>query len=272
MRKRIKVGIVGCGTIGKEVAKVCLWGDLKKKTMLVSFYDADKAKKKNFEKYVGRKIAANSIEALIQKSELLIETANGQAALGLLRLAIKKRKDIMIMSIGGLLGKEKLLNLARRNGINVYLPSGALAGIDAIKSASVSKIKSVTLTTKKPPKGLEGAPYLTRRNIKLRGLKRDKIVFKGSAREAVKAFPKNINVSALLSLAGIGATKTRVKIIASPRLTKNVHEVVIEGDFGIIRTITENKPSLANPKTSYLAALSAIATLRGIVDSVRIGT
>ncbi len=103
-------------------------------------------------------------------------------------------------------------------------------------------------------------------------IKNEKILFQGSALEAVKAFPKNINVASVLSLAGLGAEKTLVKIITSPEYTKNTQEVEIIGDFGKITTKPENVPSEKNPKTSKLAILSAIATLNGIVESVRVGT
>ncbi len=148
----------------------------------------------------------------------------------------------------------------------------ALCGIDALKAASVGKIGSVTLTTRKPPKGLEGAPYLKLKKIDLKAITKETTIFEGSARDAVKGFPANVNVSAVLSLAGIGAKKTMVRIVTSPAYKKNIHEVEIIGDAGRITARTENIPSKANPKTSALAIYSAIATLEEIAKSVRIGT
>ncbi|MCK4463967.1 MAG: aspartate dehydrogenase [Candidatus Omnitrophica bacterium] len=271
MKQKLKIGIIGCGAIGTEIAKVCL-GILKDSIDLVSIFDIDKNKIKGLEKKIGKNIGANSLDTLIEKSDFLFEAASSSISAKMLELAIAKFKDIMIMSIGGLLNREDLLKKAQDRGIKVYLPSGALAGIDALKAAGISKIESVTLITKKPPRGLEGAPYLLENNIDLNKISDETVVFEGNAEEAIKGFPKNINVSALLSLAGIGADKTRVKIITSPSFTKNAHEVEIKGVFGIIKTETINVPSSANPKTSSLAALSAIATLKGIVGSVKIGT
>lgn len=271
MRKKIKVGIIGCGAIGSEIAKACA-GMLREKINLVSFYDIEGEKVKSLEKKIGKKLGARSLKELVNKSELLVEAASISVSADMLRIAIDKSKDIMILSIGGLLEREDLLKRAIKKGIRVYLPSGALSGIDALKAARMSKIDSVTLTTKKPPKGLEGAPYLAEHNIDLNGIKDETVIFEGNAREAVTGFPKNINVSALLSLAGIGQDRTRVKIVTSPSFTRNMHEVEIKGDFGVIKTETVNVPSKTNPKTSMLAALSAIATLKGIVDTVRIGT
>jgi aspartate dehydrogenase len=176
------------------------------------------------------------------------------------------------MSVGGLLGKEDVLRQAAESGVRVFIPSGALCGIDGLKSASVGKIESVMLTTRKPPKGIEGAPYIREKGIDLSGVKAETVIFDGTAEEAVKGFPANVNVSAVLSLAGIGPKKTRVRIVTSPEYTKNTHEVEIVGDCGRITTRTDNVPSKANPKTSALAIFSAIATLEGIARSVKIGT
>jgi aspartate dehydrogenase len=176
------------------------------------------------------------------------------------------------MSVGGILGKENLFRLARQKNCHLYLPSGALAGLDGVKSAAAGSIDSVTLTTRKPPAGLRGAPYLVREDIDLDSLTEEKVVFEGTAEEAVQGFPRNINVAAALSLAGIGAAKTRVRIVADPKISRNVHEVEVKGEFGRLVSRTENLPSPSNPKTSFLAILSAMATLKAIVSPVRIGT
>jgi len=176
------------------------------------------------------------------------------------------------MSTGGLVGREELLQEAEKNNVKLYIPSGAICGVDGLKSASIGNIDSVTLTTRKPPKGLAGAPYLKSKNLDLSDIREETIIFEGSAIDAIGGFPQNVNVSAVLSLAGIGAKKTRVRIVTSPAYTKNVHEIEIIGDFGKITTRTENVPSRTNPKTSALAVFSAIAALKGITSSVRIGT
>ena len=130
----------------------------------------------------------------------------------------------------------------------------------------------MTLTTRKPPEGLKGAPYVIRHNINLGKIKSEKVLFEGDAFRAMEGFPANINVAATLSLCGIGPGKTRVKIIASPSIKRNIHEIEVEGSFGKLVTRTENIPSPDNPKTSYMAILSAMATLDGILESVTIGT
>ena len=155
---------------------------------------------------------------------------------------------------------------------NVYLPSGAISGLDAIKSVK-NELDSVVLTTTKHPNSLKGAPFFENFKINLDDIVESSTIFEGTASEAVRLFPKNINVSALLSLVGLGSHETIVKIIADPNTTKNTHMIISSGKFGKITTIVENVPDERNPRTSRLAILSAIETLRSIcADEIRIGT
>jgi len=179
------------------------------------------------------------------------------------------------MSTGALIDDElfrEISRIAKERGRKVYVPSGAIVGLDNIKAAAVRPIKEVTLTTRKPPQSFEGAPLIREKQIDLSSLEKPLLLFEGPAREAVKIFPKNVNVSASLSLAGIGPDRTKVRIIADPQAKSITHEIHVKGEFGEIRTQTFNKPFPANPKTSYIAALSAIATLRKICGSIIIGT
>jgi aspartate dehydrogenase len=181
----------------------------------------------------------------------------------------------MIMSVGALLGNnlfERLKTVAKKNDRKVYLPSGAVAGIDAIKAAALVGLDEVLLTTKKPPAGLKGAPYIEERGIDLENINEATLIYEGPAEEAVMFFPANVNVAAVLSLAGVGEKKTRVKIIADPAIHTNQHEIKVKGAFGQMTCLTKNLPCPDNPKTSYLAALSAIKTLEKISAEVLIGT
>jgi aspartate dehydrogenase len=129
------------------------------------------------------------------------------------------------------------------------------------------------LTSRKPPRGLKNAPYVIENRIDLDSITEERVLFEGTAEQAVSGFPKNINVSAVLSIAGVGPKNTTVKIIAAPGLAVNVHEIEVAGDFGKLITRTENVPFPENPKTSFLAALSAVATLKQLLDeAIKIGT
>ena len=271
MKKNI--GIAGCGTIGTFIAKR-VDRDLQPLAKIVALCDIDKEKTAKLSGMLSCKPAVVSFDKLVEESDIVIEAASSDISFSFAEKTLKKGKDIMIMSIGGILEKShELFDLARKKKSRIILPSGAICGLDGIKSAKMGNINKVSLTTRKPPRGLRGAPYIIANKIDLDSITGEALIFKGSAQEAVRAFPKNINVSALLSIVGIGAKKTQVKIITSPEYMVNTHEIEIEGDFGRMVSITENVACADNPKTSFLAALSAVASLRqALEDFVVIGT
>ena len=267
-----KIGIVGCGAIGSFMAKGIV-RDFGAYARISALCDLEHQKAKAVADSIKKRIPVLSVDRLIGRSDLIIEAASSLSSYDICMQAIEEGKDIIVMSIGGLLGKPDIFKLARDRGAKIILPSGAVCGIDGLKSAGAGKINKVTLTTRKPPRGLKGAPYIIENNIDLDSITDEKVIFEGTAEEAVKAFPKNINVCALLSIAGIGARRTKVRIITSAEYMVNMHEVEVEGDFGKFITRTENMPFPQNPKTSFLAALSALSTLKNYFDSsVQIGT
>lgn len=268
----IKVGIIGCGTIGKELAVACQKRFFDEVT-LEALADTELTHAHKLQHFLHPKPKVLAVDALMKHCDLVIEAASKNASYEVAKKALSLGKDVMVMSVGGILGKEKeIFELARTHRCCLYLPSGGVVGIDGLKAASIGKIYRVMLTTRKPPQGFEDAPYVTKHGINLKNLKQEKVLFEGDALAAVKGFPKNINVSATLSLVGLGAKKTKVRIIASPHMLVNVHEVYVQGDFGSFYTRTENFPSEENPKTSRLAILSAVATLERILRNVKIGT
>jgi len=269
--KKIKVGIIGCGTIGTEIALACR-KDFKSKTEVVCLSDKDSTRVEILKRRLGNKPRSCGIDELIAKSDLVIEAATSAIVKTVVSECLKKRKDAMIMSVGGLFGQRAFMRSIEFSRSRVYLPSGAICGLDGIKAASLASIHSIRLTTRKPPASLKGAPYIIEKKIDLNDIKEETVIFEGTAGEAVKAFPQNINVASLLGLASGRERIVHVRIITSPLFTTNIHEVEVESDCGTILTKTENVPSKHNPKTSRLAVLSAIATLRGIVSRVRIGT
>jgi len=267
----LKVGIVGVGTIGSEICRAIDSGVVQAR--LVGITDIDPVTARTLAESLKRAVPVMALADLIDASDLVVEAVSKGAAAAIIRETLASSKDIMVMSVGGLLDcLDEALNLAKRQGGRIYVPSGAIAGLDAIKGAMAGRVSKVTLTTRKPPRGLEGAPYVVEKRIDLKGLKEPTAIFSGSASEAVSAFPANINVAAALSLAGIGPDKTEVRIIADPTSDKNIHEIEAEGDFGKLFVRMENVPSPTNPKTSFMAALSAIGLLRRITTSLVVGT
>jgi aspartate dehydrogenase len=268
-----KIGIAGCGTIGTFIAKF-IDRDLKHCAKLVALCDTDSEQALRLSSLLSSKPSICPFEKLVDKSDIVVEAASAKVSFVFAKKALNKKKSVLVMSIGGIIEKsQELFVLAAKKKSKIILPSGAICGLDGIKSARIGSIKKVSLTTKKPPKGLKGAPYIADNKIDLDSITGETLIFKGSALEAIRAFPKNINVSALLSIIGIGAKKTQVTIKTSPEYMVNTHKIEVEGDFGRIVTITENVPCVNNPKTSLLAPLSAVASLKQLLeDYVKIGT
>jgi aspartate dehydrogenase len=181
----------------------------------------------------------------------------------------------MIMSVGALLDEsiyDILSDACDHFKKTIYLPSGAIAGLDGIKSVK-DELEFLSITTTKHPRSLKGAKFFENSEINLDQITSSTIIFEGIAKDAVSLFPANINVAALLSLTGIGSEKTAVKIVADPNTDKNTHHIVAEGKFGKMTFIIENYPDENNPKTSRLAILSAIETLKKYCSNdIQIGT
>jgi len=274
---RLNVALIGCGSIGTVLAKAIDAGKAGK-VKLTWLHDSKPEKSRALAKKLRSKpkIAKKVAQIYADKTTDLVIEAASQKAVALYALdVLKSGKDLMVMSVGAF-GDEKLLKSVQRaseqSGKKVYVPSGAILGIDGVKAGMLGKIEKVALTTRKPPAALAYSTYLRERDINLVGLKKPLVVFEGTAREAVRAFPESVNVAATLSLAGIGLDRTRVKIIADPSLDRNVHEIRVRGKAGEFTTEARNVPSPENPKTSYLAALSAIRALRNLTETIRIGT
>ena len=207
--------------------------------------------------------------------DIVVEAASQDAVRDAGLSILQNKKDLMIMSVGALLDEsiyDILSDACEHFKKTIYLPSGAIAGLDGIKSVK-DELESVTITTTKHPRSLKGAKFFENSEINLNEINSPTVIFEGTAKEAVLLFPANINVAALLSLTGIGSEKTGVKIIADPNTDKNTHHIEAEGKFGKMTFTIENYPDENNPKTSRLAILSAIQTLRKYCsDDIQIGT
>lgn len=266
----LAVGIAGLGAIGGAVAERLDQGIEGLELVAIAARDGSKAR--------GRMAAFRhpvpllDFTALAEACAVVVECAPAAVFMDIAEAAIAAGRILMPLSVGVLLEHPELIAAAERSGARIIVPTGALLGLDAVRAAAVGEIRSVKLVTRKPPAGLAGAPYLSQHGISLEGLTAPLKVFDGSAGDGAKGFPANVNVGAALSLAGIGAERTRLEIWADPGIDRNIQHVEVEADSARITMTIENVPSDENPRTGRITALSVIAALSGLVDPLKIGS
>lgn len=268
-RSVLHVGIVGMGTIGRAIAQALDTDHIGVQVVAMTSRDLEKARA--FVATLQTAPPVLDLPGVIAACDLVIEAATQVAMETIAPLTLTAGKDLMVLSVGALLDHPEWGELAAQHGAKVYIPSGAIVGLDGVKGACVGQVQGVTITTRKPPKGLAGAPYVEAHGMDVWALTEETLIFEGSAREACKGFPANVNVSAALSLAGVGPDQTRIRIFAVPGGTRNMHDIEVEGEFGRMTAHIENVPSDTNPRTGKLSYLSAIAMLKDMVSPIRCG-
>jgi aspartate dehydrogenase len=265
----VRVAVVGLGPIGIRVVEALDRGIDGLVLAAVSVQNPEKHRSRL--SALTRPPAILPIEALCDIADMVIECAPARLLRSIVAPFVESGKTAVVLSVGALLEHEDLIELAKQNGGQIVVPTGALIGLDAVTAAAVGTIHSVRMVTRKPVLGLAGAPYIVENNIDIERITEPLRIFEGSAREAAKGFPANLNVAVALSLAGIGPDRTRLEIWADPALTRNVHRVEVESDSARFSMSIENIPS-ENPKTGLITALSVIAYLRKLSASLRVGT
>jgi aspartate dehydrogenase len=268
-RNKFDVGIAGLGAVGLNVARRLEEGIPGLALAAIAVRDHDKVRRNL--PGAGERIPIVPAEALAQTCDIVIECLPPQLFRGVALSAIEHGKIFMPLSVGQLLDNWDLVDRAKATGARILAPTGALLGLDAVRAAAEGIIHSVTMITRKPPGGLEGAPYLVARGISLKNLNAPMKIFDGSAREGARGFPANVNVAAALSLAGIGPDKTRLEIWADPALSRNTHRIEVDADTARFSMMIEGIPS-ENPRTGRIVPLSVIAALRGLVAEIKVGT
>jgi aspartate dehydrogenase len=217
-----------------------------------------------------------SREALVAaQPQAVIEAASHQAVREHLVALLDAGIGVVVLSAGALIDdalREAAQRAAARTGALLFVPSGGIGGLDALKTACLAGVDEASIRVAKPPAAWKGIPYVERTGIDLDGLDRPAILFDGTAREGVPHFPQNVNIAAILSLAGIGPDRTRLEVVADPGLTLNTHTIRVSGRCGRFSVVLENVPAPENPKTSWLACYSALAALRALDSPVRYGT
>ena len=268
-RKPLQVGIAGLGAVGLEVAKRLIAGVPGLTLAAVSVRDAEKARRTLAQ--VGTTIPIRKMTELANDCDIVVECLPPALFRDVAVSAIDKGRLFMPLSVAQLLENGDLIERAKQKGARILVPTGALIGLDAVRAAAEGTIHSVKMVTRKPPAGLEGAPYLLEKGISLSGLKEPRKIFDGSAREGARGFPANVNVAAALSLAGIGPDRTQLEIWADPNVTRNTHTISVDADTARFTMTIENIPS-ENPRTGKSVAPSTVAALRALVSELKVGT
>ncbi len=265
----LRVGIAGLGAVGLEVAKRLITGVPGLTLVAVAARDVEKARRAL--PPAGSSIPVRKATELANDCDIVVECLPPPLFRDVAISAIDKGRIFMPLSVAQLLENGDLVERAKLKGARILVPTGALIGLDAVRAAAEGTIHSVKMVTRKPPAGLEGAPYLLEHKISVAGLKEARKVFDGSAREGARGFPTNVNVAAALSLAGIGPDRTQLEIWADPAVTRNTHTITVDADTARFTMTIENIPS-ENPRTGKSVAPSTVAALRALVSELKVGT
>jgi aspartate dehydrogenase len=265
----LAVGVVGLGVIGRRVCQALDAG--LPGLSLVGATSRTRDRAEVFLKSLGTPVPFLSLDDLVLVSDLIVEASTQAHLQEIAPKALTAGRDLVVLSCGALLGRADWVALADRHGARILVPSGAIAGLDAVKGGAVGPITSVTMESRKAPAGWAGAPWVVQQRIDLDAIREETLIFEGPATAACPAFPANVNVLAALSLAGIGPERTTTRIFAVPGLTRNTHRISVEGEFGSLSLEIRNVPS-ENPRTGRLSYLSTIALLRDLGATLRVGT
>jgi aspartate dehydrogenase len=223
----------------------------------------------------GLKYAPDRAALLALQPQVVVEAASHDAVREHLVELLRRRVGVVVLSAGALADdvlRREAESAAEASGALMYVPSGGIGGLDALKTACLAGVDEASIQVAKPPAAWKGIRYVEEKQFALDGLRAPLTLFEGPAREGVPHFPQNVNIAAVLALGGIGLDRTRLKVVADPGLTLNTHTIRVRGRSGNFTVVLENVPAPENPKTSWLACYSALAALDALGSRVRIGT
>jgi aspartate dehydrogenase len=268
-RPALRVAVAGLGAIGLKVAEALDRGIPGCVLAAVSANDRSKAAERL--SHLGRRVPVVALGELESLADIVVECAPAKLLPDIAEPFLQAGKTVIVLSVGAILTNDHLVGLARQTGGQIVVPTGALLGLDAVTAAAEGEIRAVRMITRKPVRGLAGAPYLAEHDIRIEEITQAVCVFKGTPREAAIGFPANLNVAVALSLAGIGADRTTLEIWADPALERNVHRIEVDSDSASFSMSIENIPT-DNPRTGRITALSVIAYLRKLNAPLRVGS
>jgi len=271
-RSRLRLAVVGFGAIGQALAQE-LAGDGRVHLAQVIVSPASLAAAQVACVALAPEVRVASTLDLRpgQRPDLVVECAGHTAVLAHVVPALQAGVPCAMASVGALHDADLLARLeaaAREGGTRLQLVSGAIGAIDALAAARFGGLDEVVYVGRKPPLSWAGTP--AEQAFDLARLVAPQAIFRGSAREAARQFPKNANVAATVSLAGLGLDRTLVELVADPGVARNVHTIIARGAFGRLELQMENLPLAANPKTSALTVYSLVRAVRNALPGIAI--
>jgi aspartate dehydrogenase len=275
MKKSLRVALLGGGTIARLVLEQARAGLLPgiEFAGIAGRPGSDRAR--SLAREFGLPYLAAREALVAARPDAVLEAASHDAVREHLTALLDAGISVVVLSAGAL-ADERLRRgaeaAANRSGALLFVPSGGIGGLDALKTATLAGVDEVSIQVAKPPEAWRGIPYVEAQGIDLDAIAVPVTLFEGAAREGVPHFPQNVNIAAVLSLAGIGLDRTLLKVVADPALTLNTHTIRVSGRSGRFTVVLENVPAPENPKTSWLACYSALAALRALEARCRYGT
>ena len=265
----LTVAIAGLGAIGLELARRLDEGVEGLTLVAVSARDTERARAN----VAGFRTVPDVVDLKgLAVADIVVEAAPAAIFDDIAGPAIAAGRIFVPSSVGALLTRMHLIDRARATGARIVVPTGALLGLDAVRACAEGEVSSVTIETRKAPRGLLGAPYLAIHGIDVLAITTPTVIFEGNALDAAAGFPANVNVAAALALAGIGPQRTTVRIWCDPGVDRNIHTIRVEAAAARLTMTVENVPSESNPRTGKLTPLSVLACLRGLTSTLKIGS
>jgi aspartate dehydrogenase len=271
----MRVAIIGGGSVARLFVEHIRRGDLGRARVVAIVGRGERSRGKALAKASRIPYVAGLKALLAKKPDVVVEAASHEAVREYGEPLLGKGVALIVLSCGALCDdglRERFERAAEKSGALLSIPSGGIGGLDALKAACIAGVDEVTIAVTKPPAAWKGIPYVEKLGVDLDRLDGPRVLFEGPARAGVPLFPANVNIAAVLSMAGIGFDRTRLKVVADPALQYNTHYINIRGKTGNISIKLENVPAPDNPKTAWLACYSALAALKNVKSGVRYGT
>jgi aspartate dehydrogenase len=274
LQNKVRVAVLGGGTIARLVLEQSRAGQLPRVEFVALSGRSVASRGAALASEFKLSYVVGGAQLLEQNPDVVLEAASHEAVREHLVRFLEHGISVIVLSAGALTDdrlRHDAEAAAEKSGALLYVPSGGIGGLDALKSACRAGVDEVSIQVAKPPAAWKGIPYVEALGVDLGGLIGPHTLFEGAARDGVPHFPQNVNIAAVLSLAGVGLDRTRLKVVADPSLTFNTHTIRVSGRTGRFTVVLENVPTPDNPKTSWLACCSALSALRSIAANVRYG-